>query len=144
MKKIISKILTIGYLNFLLATQVFAQKTDLGTITGLSTAGEVTPDGTSVVPYASKLEAILSTVIGFLTIFGGIYFVINFILGGLNWASAGGDTGKVESAQKKMTSGLIGLVVMVSSYGIMYIIANVLGIDILNLGQSIEKIEVGK
>lgn len=80
-----------------------------------------------------KLEDVLSTVIGFLTIFAGLYFMISFIIGGIGWTTAGGETDKVEKAKNRMTNGAIGLIIVIVAYSVIYIIGRVLGIDILDL-----------
>lgn len=115
----------------------FAKEQPLGPITGTGRF-TVTPQGTSVTPFSTMLENILSMVIGFLTIFAGLYFIVTFIVGGLGWATAGGDSNKVEEANKRMTNGALGLIIVVASYSIIYIIGSVLGIDILNLSKTIE------
>jgi len=100
-------------------------------------------EGDRAQPAVKMLETILSNVIGFLTIFGGLYFMISFIIGGINWASAGGDDKKIEDAKKRMTNGALGLIIVVSSYSVIYIIGSVLGLDILNLsgsGNTFEKL----
>ena len=99
---------------------------------------QVTPQGASVAPYSDNLELILSTVIGFLTMFAGLYFIVTFIVGGLGWATAGGDTNKVEEAKKRMTNGAIGLIIVVASYSVIYIVGSVLGLDILNVSTIIQ------
>ena len=100
---------------------------------------QVTPQGTSVAPYSDNLEAILSTVIGFLTIFAGLYFIITFIVGGIGWSTAGGDSNKVEEAKKRMTNGALGLIIVVAAYSVIYIIGSVLGLDILNVSRVIQE-----
>jgi type IV secretion system pilin len=96
---------------------------------GDSIAGE---DGAAVV-----IERILSAVIGFLTILGGLWFLIQMLVAGLSWAGAGGDAQKVEEAKKKMTNGAIGLIIMVAAYSITYIIGMILGFDILNFAETL-------
>jgi hypothetical protein len=136
MKKI-EKISSFIITYLILAKNVLAQSpVRLGPIDGLG-AGNVNSD--DILDYTLRLEDILSTVIGFLTIFGGIYFIINFIIGGINWSTAGGDMEKVQNAQKKMTNGAIGLIIIVASFSIIYIISSVLGLDILNLSNTITR-----
>lgn len=66
-------------------------------------------------------------------ILGGLAFLIFFIWGGLNWILAGGDKVKIDSAQKQMTNGLIGLVILVISFAIVGFLSNFLGFDLLNI-----------
>lgn len=83
------------------------------------------------------LEKILSNVIGFFTIVAGILFIIYFLIGGLNWLTAGGKTDQVEKAKKMLTDATIGLIVVIASYAVIFILGKVLGIDILNPGKYI-------
>lgn len=92
---------------------------------------------TSVSPYTSAVEKLLSNILAFLSIVGGLMFLIYFLLGGLNWITAGGDQGKVDMAKKYMTGAAIGLIVIALSYSISYIVSRVTGINILNPGATI-------
>lgn len=81
---------------------------------------------------ATRLEALISTLVGALTAIAGIAFLIYFLLGALNWITAGGDPTKVEKAQKTMTSAIIGLIAVIVAYFIVSIVGTILDIDILN------------
>lgn len=84
---------------------------------------------------ATTLETIISTIIGFLTIVGGLAFFIYFVVGAVMWITAGGDTGNVDKAKKMMTSGAIGLIVIAASWAIAWIMGTVLGVNFLNPSQ---------
>lgn len=84
-----------------------------------------------------KLNTLLSQIIGFLTVIAGLAFLIYFLLGGLQWLTAGGDKAKVDSAKTQMTNGVIGLIIIVAAYGIVWIVGNVLGFNILNPYQTL-------
>lgn len=107
---------------------IYAATIDVGNITGTG------PFGTDIsnVTVQGKTGQLLSTLVGTLTIVGGLAFVIYFFLGALKWITAGGDKGKVSEAQSQMTNGVIGLVAITAAYFIIGIIGGVLGIDILN------------
>lgn len=95
--------------------------------------------GASTGPEAlTTMETLISTVVGFLTIVAGLAFLIYFMIGGLTWVTAGGDKGKVETAQKMMTNGAIGMIVVVAAYGIAWIVGEVLGVEILNPAQALD------
>jgi len=83
---------------------------------------------------ANKLNSVISMVIGFFTVIAVLFFFIQFILAGFSWISAGGDKGKVETAQHRLTYSLIGLLIVVAAWTIMGVIGKILGIDILNPG----------
>jgi hypothetical protein len=85
----------------------------------------------------SNGEALLSAVIGFLTIVAGLLFIFHFVVGALNWVSAGGEQGKIQKARDKMTQGVVGLVVIVISYALIGIVGSVVGLDLLRPGKQI-------
>ena len=51
-------------------------------------------------------------------IVGAFAFMINFIVAAYEWLGAGGDKSKLQKAQERITQGLIGLIILVSSYTI--------------------------
>lgn len=118
-------------------SKLLAQKS-LGTIT---TPGGYQP-GSDLASSTSAVEKILSNILVVLTIVAGISFVLYFLLGGLNWITAGGDKGKIDKAKSMMTGGAIGLIVIAVSYAITWIVGKALGIDILNPGTLLNSIKV--
>jgi len=75
---------------------------------------------------------IISNIIGVITIIAGIWFVFMFIMGGFSFLTAGGDSKKMGEATAKITTALIGLIVVVSAYAIISLIGALLGFDILH------------
>jgi hypothetical protein len=88
----------------------------------------------------ANAELFISNIIGFLTFIGGIFFLIYFFLGTLNWITAGGDKGKVEKARTHITNGALGVIVMVAAYAMVGLIGSMLGLDILNVGTEFTKL----
>jgi hypothetical protein len=106
--------------------KLIAQARDLGgDVTGLGRF-----QGTTNAP--DKLNSLFTTIFGFLTIIAGLSFLIYFLIGGLTWITAGGDSKKVDTAKAMMTNGAIGMIIIVATYGVVWIVGEVLGIDILN------------
>ncbi len=62
---------------------------------------------------------------------GGIAFIIYLIWGGVEYLTSGGDKARIDDAQKKITSSVIGIVILVASYSITYFIQQVFKINIL-------------
>jgi hypothetical protein len=62
---------------------------------------------------------------------GGVAFIIFLIWGGIEWLTAGGDKGRVETAQKMISNAFIGLAILVGSYAIALFIENAFKINIL-------------
>jgi cytochrome bd-type quinol oxidase subunit 2 len=105
---------------------------------GIQPASDAFSKGSAVRPdtAVNNVELFISNMIGLLTIVAGLFFVFYFIMGGLNWITAGGEQGKIEKARDQMVQSVIGMVVIVISYGLMGIIGKFLGIDILQPGNT--------
>jgi len=110
-----------------LTKPVLAAKQNLGTLEGFTEAYQPTEKGGH-----GALTKILSNTIGFLTIVAGLAFTVYFLLGAISWITSSGQPEKVQKAQDKMTSAAIGLIAVVASYGIAFIVGKVLGIEILD------------
>lgn len=75
----------------------------------------------------------ISSVIGVMTIIAIIWFVFLFISGAISYMSSGGDKNAIESARKKITNGIVGLVIVIIAVFIIKLIGYLLGIpNILN------------
>ena len=118
---------------------LLGQKT-LETINGIGNFVPVEAGGAAGKTAANQIDELFSVIITFLTIVAGLSFLIYFIIGALNWITAGGDEKKIDSAKSYMTNGAIGLIIIVASYSIIWIAGQVLGIDILNPGITIDKL----
>lgn len=81
---------------------------------------------------AGGLVQILSKVLGVITLCAGLWFFFKLVTGAFSYISAEGDKGKVEQAQQKITSAIIGLTLVVIAYALTGIIGRILGLDILN------------
>ena len=142
MKRIISSVsMIVSY--FVLTATAFAQ-TGLGTFDAEGIGG-YTPNltDTDVDGASSQLASIFSNAIGFMTIVASIFFIFHFITGAFNWITSGGDQQKLEQARTKMTNGAIGMTIVIASYAIGFIIGQVLGFDIMQLGLQVAKLGPG-
>ncbi|MFH2019427.1 MAG: hypothetical protein ABII80_02340 [bacterium] len=92
------------------------------------------PAGSGIAGYTSAAEKIISNVLVVLTVIAGLSFLIYFLLGGVSWITAGGQKDKVETAKTMMTNGAIGLIIVVLSYSIVWIVGKALGLNILEPG----------
>ena len=63
---------------------------------------------------------VINVLMGFL----GIVAVVIILIGGFKWMTAGGDESKVEEAKKLMTAGVIGLAIVLASWGITVFVLN--------------------
>ncbi|MFH2085896.1 MAG: hypothetical protein ABII21_03885 [bacterium] len=100
----------------------------LAAITNVAVPGGNTPDD-SPHQFAITIATLWQTII----LVGGLAFVLYFLMGGINWITAGGDKGKIEEARNKITQGLIGLAVLAASYVIIKFIETAIGMNLLNI-----------
>ncbi len=75
----------------------------------------------------------ISTTIGVMTIVAFVWFLIQIFVGAIAISTAGGDKQKMQEAKSKLSSSIIGLVVVVAAIFLIEIVGSILGIeDILN------------
>lgn len=117
------------------------QKGNLGQIEGV---GGFLPnlfaDVQSNIGIGGVLEKVFTNLLGVFTIIAGLMLIIYFVLGAISWITAGGDTEKVQKAQKQITNAVLGLVLVVLAYSIVFILGKVLGLEILDPAGEIEKL----
>ncbi len=63
-------------------------------------------------------------------IVGGVITFLYLVWGGMDYLMAGGDKGKIESGQKRISSAIIGLAIIASSWAIYQIILVFFGVDV--------------
>ena len=82
----------------------------------------------------------ISRAISIMTIVAFVWFVFSVFTGAIGIISSGGDKQALEAARKKIMTGIIGIVVVVSAIFIVSLIGQFLGIEnILNPAVLIEK-----
>jgi uncharacterized membrane protein len=101
---------------------------NLGTFNGIGGISNVDP-ATSPAAFTK----VMSTALGILTVIAGLFFLFRLITAAFKWIGAGGNKDSLSSAQKQITSSLIGLVIVVLSYALVGLIGSILGLNILNL-----------
>lgn len=75
----------------------------------------------------------ISSAVGLMTLIGIIWFVFIFFTGAIGIITSGGDKNSMEQAKKKLSSGIIGLVIMLFTVLIIGFIGNIFGLNnILN------------
>lgn len=92
---------------------------------------------------ADIFNQFLSTVVGVMTIVSFIWFVIQFFIGAIGILSSGGDKAKLTEARGKITSALIGLVVVIAAVFLIEVVGNILGLEILDPAKLIRDIAPG-
>lgn len=148
----------VGGLNFIRISPVFAASpTPAGPSTqGIGCGGGMGPIGniicsilssgtstdTQNTQVANSLNTLVSGIISFITIIAGLWFFIQFIIGGLQWISAGADKGLLEVARLRMLHAVIGLLIVVGSYILVGLVGNIFGLNIFNPGEDIIKLVI--
>ena len=75
-----------------------------------------------------------------MTVIAGIWFIFIFLIGAIGIITSGGDKGAYETARKRISAGLTGLIIVVFAVAIISLIGKVLGFDILGVGTQIENL----
>lgn len=88
----------------------------------------------------NKLNTVIGSIIGFLTIVSALWFFIQFIIAGFSWISAGGDKTALENARKKLMNSVIGITIVAAAWVIVGVIGTMLGLDILDPGAIMQTI----
>lgn len=71
----------------------------------------------------------ISNAIGLMTIIAFLWFIFLVIIGAIGIMSAGGDKNAIQTNTKKITNGLIGLVVLISAIALIQLIGKLFQID---------------
>lgn len=107
---------------FMTATSVLAQRT-------------VDLTDTSVDPgrgFATDVGTLINAVLSFVMVIAALLVFFYLIWGGIEWITSGGDKGQTEKARNKITSAVIGLVILAASYAILTLVLRFLGFSNLN------------
>lgn len=105
----------------------------LGVAGSVSAQGNFTasPIPSNKVPFAD-LGELIGQIFTFGLILGGVFFFIFLLIGGLQWVTAGGDKAHLESARNRITSALIGLVLIVAAFAVTKVIETIFGIRVIS------------
>ena len=105
---------------------------------GLHGPGPTVPtDSTGV---GESVAHLVSVVIGLFTLVAGLWFLIQLILGGYAYMSAGGNKEKAQAASQKITQALTGLVIVILAIFVVNLLGYILNIDFLNIGEVIQSL----
>ncbi len=104
------------------------------------TGSPLTIPPSNVTELGTKLTRAISVIIGFLTIIAGIWFLIQTILAGYAYMSAGGDKEKVHQSQKRLTQSTMGLIIVILALFFTSLLGYILKIDFLDIRGAISKL----
>lgn len=91
------------------------------------------------------ITKVISAIIGIMTVAAAVWFIFQFLVGGLNWITSAGDKAKLEDARNRITHAFIGLIIVIAGWAILALAGQFFGFDILiNPGDLIPKLNVGQ
>ncbi len=76
-----------------------------------------------------EISDLVVTAINAIFVLAVVIFFFMLVWGGVRWITSGGDKGQTEAAKNQITSAVIGLVITLSAYAILNLIALMLGVD---------------
>lgn len=79
--------------------------------------------------FAPDIGRLINAILSFVMVIAALLVFIYLIWGGIEWITSGGDKGKTENARNKITSAIIGLIVLAASYAILQLALNFLGFE---------------
>lgn len=82
--------------------------------------------------FATDFGGMINGLLSFVMVIAALLVFMYLIWGGIEWITSGGDKGKTESARNKITSAIIGLIVVAASYAVLTLALNFLGFTDLN------------
>jgi hypothetical protein len=103
-----------------------AQNKLLTDLTGSLTGPGINP--TSPADATTKFEIYAGQLLGVLTIIGVLYFIVQIIFAGYTYISSKGDEKEMETSRKRLTEGILGLVIIVVAVGLGTLLAKLAGI----------------
>lgn len=112
---------------------------DYGFVQGLGKLGFET---TAISSGPTLFSSILATAIGIMTMIASIWFIFVFLTGAISIIGSGGDKGAFEAAQKKIRTGLIGLVVVISAIFLIDLVGWLIGINLIDIEAMINLIGI--
>jgi len=77
------------------------------------------------------IEQFVPKFVGLLFIIGALSFFFMLLWGAVSWILSGGDKAHIESAKGRITSALVGFILLIATFGIVNLIELFFGIDIL-------------
>jgi hypothetical protein len=81
----------------------------------------------------STIGEVISSLLSGVMVIGALMLLMYLIWGGIEWISAGGDSGKIQKARDKITQSVIGLIVLASSVAIFSLVQQFVGVEALQV-----------
>lgn len=87
--------------------------------------GEIVPP-TGIKSNPTQAGSFVSMVIVLIVVVAGLFTLWQFLSGGLDYITSGGDKGKIQQASAKITNSIIGIVIIAASFIIVAILGFIL------------------
>lgn len=84
------------------------------------------------IPSLDNLGDIFNNLLSLAFFVAGVAMFFNLVIGGIAWITAGGDPKAMDSARRRITNAVIGLIIVVAAYAIALILQQVFGINIVS------------
>jgi len=123
-----------------LPNSIFLADADLGEIGATEGLGPFGDIASQAEEGPTLLANIVSNVIGVMTIVAGLWFIFNFFIAAVGIVIASGNEDAIKKNTQKISTSLLGLVIVIAGYALISLIGYVLGFDITNLGGLISNI----
>ncbi len=82
--------------------------------------------------FFGSASSLINSILRFVFAIAALLVFFYLIWGGIDWITSGGDKGKTETARNKITSAIIGLIVLAAAYAILQIVLTFLGYSSIN------------
>lgn len=90
----------------------------------------VLPESLGTVGKATGEKAVgnlIASIVGAFFIIGFVMALIYLILGAIEWVNSGGEKAGLENARNKITHAIVGLIIIASSWAIMFLVGQFVG-----------------
>jgi hypothetical protein len=77
---------------------------------------------------------LMGSLLSFIMAIAAILLLVYLLWAGIDWITSGGDKGKLETARNKITNGIIGIIVLAASTGLITLVQSFLGLCFLKIG----------
>lgn len=74
------------------------------------------------------ISSLLVNILNTMLIVGAVMLIIIIIWSGINWIISGGDKEKLQRAQKRLTSGIIGFIILICVFAIANFVGGIFGL----------------
>ncbi|MEK7498067.1 MAG: hypothetical protein AAB656_04065, partial [Patescibacteria group bacterium] len=106
-----------------------AVEVNLGPTGGFRGFGALGLEGKEGSAAVSVFSGVISTAIGIISVVAIIWFIVQLLTAAVGIISSGGDKGKFESAKNKITTSIIGLVVVIAGVFIVDLLGSLVGLN---------------